>query len=231
MFRAPRVEPTLGEQMALGRVAASLGWVAFGALAVGVATRALWRGRHEPSNGQEPDGQEPDSQEPDVLLDVSDLEVDRITLEVEDLRAHVSILVELANLLNLSVGVDARLDQVKLEIEGVEAEVLLKVRLEHIRAILEKALDTIGEHPEILRILARSLSQVVRESLGESLATLDSALEGLEVGDTVDEVLRGRLQEVRDTLEEILERSERGVEGAAQRALGEDTAEDTTASP
>jgi hypothetical protein len=165
-----------------------------------------------------------------VLLDVSDLEVDRITLEVEDLRAHVSILVELANLLNLSVGVDARLDQVKLEIEGVEAEVLLKVRLKHIRAILEKALDTIGEHPEILRILARSLSQVVRESLGETLATLDSALEGLEVGDTVDEVLRGRLQEVRDTLDDILERSERGVEGAAQRAVGNGQG-DTTASP
>ncbi len=231
MFRAPRVEPNLGAQMDLGRVAASLGWVAFGALAVGVATRALWRGRHEPSNDQEPDSQEPDSQQPDVLLDVSDLEVDRITLEVEDLRAHVSILVELANLLNLSVGVDARLDQVKLEIEGVEAEVLLKVRLKHIRAILEKALDTIGEHPEILRILARSLSQVVRESLGESLATLDSALEGLEVGDTVDEVLRGRLQEVRDSLDDILERSERGVEGAAQRALGEGPADDTTASP
>jgi hypothetical protein len=65
--------------------------------------------------------------------------------------------------------------------------------------------------------LARSLSQVVRESLGESLATLDSALEGLEVGDTVDEVLRGRLQEVRDTLEDVLERSERGVEGERLR--------------
>src|SRR5215203_196479 len=221
MFGSPRAEPTLGAQMDLGRVAAGLGWVAFGALAVGVATRSLWRGRHRPSTGQEPDGQEPDGQEPDVLLDVSELEVDRITLEVEDLRAHVSILVELANLLNLSVGVDARLDQVKLEIEGVEAEVLLKVRLKHIRAILEKALDTIGEHPEILRILARSVSQVVREGLEETLATLDSALEGLEVGDTVDEVLRGRLQTVRDTLEDILERSERGVEGAAQRTLGE----------
>src|SRR5215208_1400211 len=221
MFGAPRAEPTLGAQMNLGRAAASLGWVAFGALAVGVAMRFLWRGRHAPPNGQEPDGQEPDTQEPDVLLDVSELEVDRINLEVEDLRAHVSILVELANLLNLSVGVDARLDQVKLEIEGVEAEVLLKVRLKHIRAILEKALDTIGEHPEILRILARSVSQVVREGLEETLATLDSALEGLEVGDTVDEVLRGRLQTVRATLEDILERSERGVEGAAQRTLGE----------
>jgi hypothetical protein len=231
MFRAPRAEPTLGAQMDLGRAAASLGWVAFGVLAVGVATRSLWRGGHAPLNGQEPDGQEPDGQEPDVLLDVSELEVDRITLEVEDLRAHVSILVELANLLNLSVGVDARLDQVKLEIEGVEADVLLKVRLKHIRAILEKALDTIGEHPEILRILARSLSRVVRESLGETLSTLDSALEGLEVGDTVDEVLRRRLQEVRDTLEDILERSEREVEGASQTALGEGQDSDTPASP
>jgi len=212
--------------MDLGRVAAGLGWVAFGALAVGVATRSLWRGRHRPSTGQEPE-----TQEPDVLLDVSELEVDKITLEVEDLRAHVSILVELANLLNLSVGVDARLDQVKLEIEGVEADVILKVRLKHIRAILEKALDTIGEHPEILRILARSISRVVRESLGETLATLDSALEGLEVGDTVDEELRGRLQEVRDALEDVLERTEREVEGAAQTALGEGQGGDTPASP
>src|SRR5215216_2832131 len=232
MFKAPREEPTLaGAQMDLGRAVASLGWVAFGALAVGVATRFLWRGRHAPPNGQEPDGQEPDGQEPDVLLDVSGLEVDKITLEVEDLRAHVSILAELANLLNLSVGVDARLDQVKLEIEGVEADVILKVRLKHIRAILEKALDTIGEHPEILRILARSISRVVRESLGETLATLDSALEGLEVGDTVDEELRGRLQEVRDALEDVLERSEREVEGASQAALGEGEGGDTPASP
>src|SRR5215212_6622260 len=231
MFRAPQVEPTLGAQMALGRVASGLGWVAFGALAVGVATRVLWRDRRGPSNGQEPDNQEPDNQEPDVLLDVSELEVDRITLEVEDLRAHVSILVELANLLNLSVGVDARLDQVKLEIEGVEAKVLLKVRLKHIRAILENSLYTNGAHTEILRILARSLSQVVRESLGETLATLDSALEGLEVGDTVDEVLRGRLQEVRDALKDILERSERAVEGVAQTALGEGQGADATASP
>ena len=226
MFRAPQVEPTLSAQMAFGRVAPGLGWVAFGALAVGVAARVLWQGRRRPSNGQEPE-----VQEPDVLLDVSELEVDRINLEVEDLRAHVSILVELANLLNLSVGVDTRLDRVKLEIEGVEAKVLLKVRLKHIRAILEKALDTIGEHPEILRILARSLSQVVRESLGETLATLDSALEGLEVGDTVDEALRGRLQTVRDTLEDVLERSERGVEGVAQTTLGEGQGGDTTASP
>jgi hypothetical protein len=222
MFGATREESTLSRaRLDLGRAAASLGGVAFGALAVGVATRSLWKGRHRPSNGQEPD----------VVLDVPELEVDRITLEVRDLRPHVSILVELANLLNLTVGVAARLDQVKLEIEGVDAEVLLKVRLKHIRAILEKALDTLGEHPEILRILARSLSRVVRESLGETLATLDSVLEGLEVGEPVDEALRGRLQEVRDALEDVLERSEREVDGAAQTALGKGQGPDTPASP
>src|SRR5918992_3067125 len=167
------------------------------------------------------DSQGPDAQEPDVVLDVPELEVDRITLEVRDLRAHVSILAELANLLNISVGVDARLDEVKLEIEGVEAEAHLVARLHNVRAILVKALETIGEHPEILRILARSLTQVVRETLEGTLGTLDSALEGLEVGDTVDEALLGSLGEIRIALGDVLERTEGAVEGATQTARGE----------
>jgi hypothetical protein len=100
-----------------------------------------------------------------VLLDVNELEVDKLTLEVDDLRAHVSLMAELAHLLRLSVGVDATLARVKLDIEGVEANVLLKVRLEHVRAILEKALDTIAQHPEILQTLSETLSEAVRESL------------------------------------------------------------------
>src|SRR5688500_8686289 len=86
--------------------------------------------------------------EQDVPLDVSELEVDKITLEVAGLRAHVSVLAQLASLVNLQVGVDARLNRVKLVIEGVRAKVLLKVWLDDVRAILEKALDTLGQHPE-----------------------------------------------------------------------------------
>ena len=173
-----------------------------------------------------------DNDEPDVLLDVTDLRVDRISLEVEDLRAHVAVMAELANLVRLSVGVDARLDRVKLEIEGVEAKVLLKVRLEHIRAILEKALDTIAEHPEILESLSRSLSTVVRESLGEAQATLAEVLEGLPVGATVDEALRGKLEEIGGTLGEILARreAESGGAGVVPRALGGGPANDTAGS-
>jgi hypothetical protein len=98
------------------------------------------------------------------------LEVDRIKLTVKDLRAHVSVLAELASLLNLQVGVDARLDEVELEIEGVRAKVLLKVRLDDVRAILKHALDTVAEHPEILRILTRALDELVTGRLGMPLA-------------------------------------------------------------
>ena len=228
VLRAARVAPPQGAQEAIvGRVAPGFGWFGLGVLAAGATAWALFsRTGRSPSDGQDPDGQEPD-----VVLDVPELEVDRITLEVRDLRAHVSILAELANLLNISVGVDARLDEVKLEIEGVEAEVHLVARLKNVRIILVKALETIGEHPEILRILVRSLSRLVRETLEETLGTLDSALEGLEVGETVDEALLGRLGEVRAALEDVLERTEGAVEGAAQTALGESQGDDTTESP
>jgi hypothetical protein len=199
-----------------GRLAWGLGLAALGALAMSAIARALFRSGHSSSADTAPDGREPD-----VLLDVSELEVDRINLEVEELEAHVAVLAELANLVKLSVGVDARLAGVKLEIEGVEATVLLKARLENVRAILEKALDTIAEHPEILRILGQSLRELIRD-LGKAQAALSEVLEGLEVGDTVDEQLRGRLEEVRASLEEILDRQglESGDEGTGPRALG-----------
>jgi hypothetical protein len=93
--------------------------------------------------------QDAGSDEPDVLLDVPVLKVEEITLKVEGLRAHVAVLAELADLVKLSVGADVELDKVELQIKGVEAQALLKVRLEQVRAILDKALTTIGENPEL----------------------------------------------------------------------------------
>jgi hypothetical protein len=215
-------------KLAAGRVPSRLGLVALGALALSVVARALSRSGRSPSTHAAPEGQEPD-----VLLDVSELEVDRLTLEVDGLRAHVSLMAELANLLKLSVGVDATLDRVKLEIEGVEAKVLLKVRLEHVRAILEKALDTIAEHPEILQILSQPLSEAVRASLGEAQDTLAELLDGLEVGGTVDEALRGRLQQIRATLEDVLQSRDvvSAGEEAGPQALGRDSASESASSP
>src|SRR5215203_1303303 len=149
----------------------------------------------------------PARQDVDVLLDVPELEVDRISLSVRGLRAHVSILAELAGLVNLQVGVDARLDEVELEIEGVRAKVLLKVRLDEVRAILNHALNTLAEHPEILRALTRALNELVDGLVGSALGTLENVLGSLEVGETVDELLKGRLEDARDTLKELLDQA------------------------
>jgi hypothetical protein len=165
----------------------------------------------------------PARQDVDVLLDVSELEVDRIKLTVRDLRAHVSVVAELASLVSLQVGVDARLDEVELEIEGVRAKVLLKVRLDDVRAILKHALDTVAEHPEILTTLTRALEDLVTGRIGDALGTVENVLEGLEDNGTVDELLKGRLEDVQETLQEVLSQvgEQAGGEGIARQALPE----------
>jgi hypothetical protein len=165
----------------------------------------------------------PARQDVDVLLDVSELEVDRIKLTVRDLRAHVSVVAELASLVSLQVGVDARLDEVELEIEGVRAKVLLKVRLDDVRAILKHALDTVAEHPEILTSLTQALEDLVTGRIGDALGTVENVLGGLEDNGTVDELLKGRLEDVRDTLQEVLSEvgEQAGGEGISRQALPE----------
>ena len=174
-----------------------------------------------PTNNGVPE-ETPARQDVDVLLDVSELEVDRIKLTVRGLRAHVSVLAELAGLVNLQVGVDARLDEVDLEIDGVRAKVLLKVRLDDVRAILNHALDTVAEHPEILRTLTRALNELVNGLVGDALGTLENVLGSLDVGDTVDELLKGRLEDARDTLQELLDQAgDRAEEGVSRKGLPE----------
>jgi pyruvate/2-oxoglutarate dehydrogenase complex dihydrolipoamide acyltransferase (E2) component len=171
------------------------------------------RRRRDDGDGTAPNGgsPRPDQREPDVVLDVENLEVEKITLEVDDLRAHISVLAELANLLNLSVGADVRLGRVKLEIDGVRARAVLRVRLENVRAILEKALETLGEHPEILENLAQTLTALLRDTLQDASSELGDVLEGLDVGDTVDEVLKGRLEDISSDIEGALERQGGGT--------------------
>ena len=95
--------------------------------------------------------------------------------------------------------------RVKLEIDGVRAQALLKVRLENVRAILVKALETLGEHPEILENLAQTITAVLREALQGASSALGDVLEGLDVGDTVDEALKGRLEDISSELQGALE--------------------------
>src|SRR5215208_949077 len=172
-----------------------------------------------PTNNGVPE-ETPARQDVDVLLNVEELEVDKIKLTVKGLRAHVSVLAELASLVNLQVGVDARLDEIELEIDGVRAKVLLKVRLDEVRAILNHALNTVAEHPEILRALTRALNELVSGLVGDALGTLENVLGSLNVGDTVDELLKGRLEDARDTLQEVLDQAGDQAQEEAEGGTG-----------
>src|SRR5215218_3187287 len=88
--------------------------------------------------------------EPDVLLDVSELRVDEISLEVQDLTAHVSLEANVLDLLRLHVGVDAAVGGVKLRIKGVEAKVLLNVCLDSVVRIVKAVLANYDNNAEII---------------------------------------------------------------------------------
>ena len=88
--------------------------------------------------------------EPDLLLDVPVLTAEELDLDVEGLKARVWVAAELGDLLKLSTGADVNLDKAKLTATDLDVQALVEVRLAEVRAILMKALTTIGEHPEVL---------------------------------------------------------------------------------
>src|SRR5918998_5603658 len=98
--------------------------------------------------------------EPDVLLDVSEVRVDEISLEVEDLRARVALQADVLQLLKLHVGVEAELGRVQLTIKGVEAQALLKVRLDNVARIIDRVLTTIDNNPAIVERLTEQMGTV-----------------------------------------------------------------------
>ncbi|MGW1606601.1 hypothetical protein [Streptomyces eurythermus] len=101
--------------------------------------------------------------EPDVHLDVPVLKVDEIDLDVEDLRAHVSLQAEVLDLLRLNVGADVALGRVHLGISGVEAQARLEVRLDNVATIIDRVLTTLDRNPQILEELTRGVGSAVRD--------------------------------------------------------------------
>src|SRR5690348_3096040 len=126
---------------------------------------------------------------PDVLLDVPELRVDSIHLEVDDLDAHVALKAKVLNLVKLNVGLDVHLSRVKLDIKGVEAELVLKARLDHVAAIVDRLMTSLDRNPELVKGLSKAVSQV-GEGAGEAVGKTGDAAK--EVGQGA----QGALQDV-----------------------------------
>ncbi|MGH8868294.1 MAG: hypothetical protein ACRDYU_09890 [Actinomycetes bacterium] len=168
--------------------------------------------RHEPGLGPVAA-----SEEPDVLLDVPILKVDEITLEVDELRAHVMLQAEVSDLLKLNVGADVLLRGVSLGIKGVEAQALLKVRLDNVAAILDRVLRTVDRHPEILEQVTRGVGELARGA-GQAVEEVGgSAGEAVEfVGKTTGKALGDTASEAGSGAGQALGRAGEGVVDAAE---------------
>jgi len=162
------------------------------------------------------------AEQPDVLLDIPNLSVEEINLEVNNLQVHIALDARLANLLKLTAGADASIDQVKIGIKGVQASATLIVRLDNVRAIIERTLQTLDNNPQLVTQLLSTVDNAVgtvggvaNNAVGtvgnlaggllRSGQLLDLARAGLtEVGRTVNG--RGQtVRQVRDTAGNLLE--------------------------
>jgi hypothetical protein len=158
------------------------------------------------------------SDEPDVLLDAPVVKVDEINLEVEELRARVSLQAEVLDLLKLNVGADVFIGQVALEIKGVEAQALLKVRLEQVARILDRVLTTIDRNPEILEQITAGVGSTVEEVGGGARKAVGELGEG--AGSAVEEVGAGAGSAVEDVGESAGEAVEDTSKTAKQTVRG-----------
>ncbi|CAM5398518.1 hypothetical protein STENM223S_10956 [Streptomyces tendae] len=169
---------------------------------------------------------------PDVFLDVPQLKVDELHLDVEDLRARVSLQAEVLDLLKLNVGADVALGQVHLDISGVEAQALLKVRLDNVALIINRVLTTLDRNPQILEDLARGVGSAVHDvGRGAGTAVRDvgegagSAVEdvGEGAGSAVEDVGEGAgsaVQGIGGSTGDAVEEAARGA-GEAAEDVGE----------
>ena len=141
--------------------------------------------------------------QPDVLLDIPDLSVEQITLEVDNLQAHIALDARLANLLKLTAGADASIDKVKLDIKGVHAQATLIVRLDNVRAIIERTLQTLDNNPQILTQLLSTVDNTVSVTggvLNNTVNTVGNLTQGLLRSGAVLDLTRSGLSVVSQTV-------------------------------
>ena len=165
----------------------------------------------------------PDTQAVDVYLDVPTLSVESITLDVERVRARLSLDARVANLVQLSAGADVEIGQVRLEIQGVQAEVYLRVDLDNVAYIIDRTLTTLDNNPQLVETLGNTLGQTVG-TVGDVANTalsgdgaLGRTLDNVtQPGGLLSETVNAAGQTVRQTLSTTGQITEQTVNAAGQ---------------
>jgi len=145
----------------------------------------------------------PADQQPDVVLDIPNLSVESITLEVDNLQAHIALDAKLANLLSLTAGADASIDKVKLDIKGVKVQAALIVRLDNVKAIIDRTLQTLDNNPQIISQLTGTVNNAVTTVGGvanNTVSTVGDLTRGILRSGTVLDLARAGLTAVSQTV-------------------------------
>ncbi|MET8833857.1 hypothetical protein ABZV78_08075 [Micromonospora sp. NPDC004540] len=103
----------------------------------------------------------PTMSDPDVVLQVPHLRMDDVCVEGDDLDAHLSLRARLGSLLQLDVGMQARLGTVRIDLRGMTTEALLEVRLDELNGILDRALSTVDRNPQIIEAVVGTVDTTV----------------------------------------------------------------------
>ncbi|HEX5591761.1 MAG TPA: E3 binding domain-containing protein [Solirubrobacterales bacterium] len=144
-----------------------------------------------------------DTDEPDVIVDIPIVKVDEIHFELDDLMARVSLHAEVLDLVKLSVGVHCELGKVELNIKGVEAQALMRARLDHVTAIIDRVLTTLDRNPDVLNNITKAL-QPVTEGAGKAVGEVGEGANkavgqiGEGAGSAVEDVGEGAGGAVKD---------------------------------
>jgi hypothetical protein len=101
------------------------------------------------------------AREYDVVLNVPQLCIEQLTLEVNNLRAHLALDAAVANLLQIQAGADVNIARVELGIHGVRAQALLLVDLDNVVYAVDRTLTFIDNNPEVVRTALRSVNNTV----------------------------------------------------------------------
>ncbi|HEX8364292.1 MAG TPA: hypothetical protein VF603_03295 [Allosphingosinicella sp.] len=140
---------------------------------------------------------------PDVVLDVPNLSVEQLTIEVNNLRVNLALEARLANLLHLSAGANATIDNVRIDLRGVRAQATLLVRLDNVRAIIERTLQTLDNNPQIVTQLLSTVDNAVGtvgSVANNTVGTVGALAGGLLRNGAVLDLARAGLTEVGRTL-------------------------------
>ncbi|KAH7302838.1 hypothetical protein B0I35DRAFT_455453 [Stachybotrys elegans] len=134
---------------------------------------------------------------PDVYLNVPELSVDRIELDVDNLRADINLNADVARLVQINAGIQIGIEKVNITIADVQAELELVVRLGHLVEIVNRTLASLDLNPALINLL---------DSVGDIVEGVIDAVDGLLGTITQgDSVLRFLVDNLGNIVQEVVE--------------------------